>query len=225
MSKRDHLSEILGRKKRSAEPSRISAFAERHAAIGQSFERLLRMAPAEATSLDPELCRYFPIALVAAVEGYFRQVIADLTDIGEPYKTRVAGLVRRLPKPEVAAAVSAGKVTLGDWYAHVVGFGSLRDIDTVLSEILGFQFVDALLNSEFHGFFEEDQRFHLRDAQKEVVEAAVELFSTRHMLCHEFAPTIQPDTAAVLRMLAVADAVVGLSEIVIFAEAEQGRRT
>jgi len=47
----------------------------------------------------------------------------------------------------------------------------------------------------------------------------------RHMLCHEFAPSIQPDIASVLRMLTVVDTVIALSEIVIFAELEQGQRT
>ena len=32
-----------------------------------------------------ELSRYFPVALIACVEGYFRIAIKELIDAGEPY--------------------------------------------------------------------------------------------------------------------------------------------
>lgn len=219
MNKRDHLREITQRKKRNAQSLRISAFTERHDAIVEAFKRLLTQADPIGTTFDNELCRYFPIALVAAIEGYFRQAVADLANAGEPYRSRTETAVKRLPKPNISAAVATGEITLGDWYSHVTSFGSLHDIDQVLSEILSFPFLDRLLTSEFEGVFETDgEAFHLRDIQEDVVNAAVEIFQMRHMLCHEFAPEIQPDIASVLRMLTVADLLVAVSEVIIFAE-------
>ena len=225
MKKRDFLTEITQRKKRNEMPLRISAFSKRYEAIGNAFMRLLNEATPNGTTFDEELCRYFPIALTAAIEGYFKQAIADLTDLGEPYQARVQAAKKRHPKPEVSAAVASGAITLGDWYSHVTSFGSLHEIDELLSEILDFPFLERLLNSEFKGIFDEEvEAFHLRDIQKEVIETAIELFQTRHMLCHEFALAVSPDIGTVFRILTVADVLVSLSDVVIFAEAEQRKK-
>ncbi len=184
--------------------------------------RLLNQANPNETIIDKELCRHFPIALTAAIEGYFKQAIADLTNLGEPYESRVKAAIKRRPKIEVYTAIESGEITIGDWYAHITSFGSMHEIDNVLTDILAFPFLDRLLNSEFKGFF-DDENFHLREFQQELVDAVAELFQTRHMLCHEFAPTILPDIATLLRMITVADILVSLSEIIIFAEAEQGK--
>ena len=59
----------------------------RLSAIESSYER---MDPA-----IPALLRYYPTALVACVESYFRLAIKELIDSGEPYLNNSLQLLRR----------------------------------------------------------------------------------------------------------------------------------
>lgn len=215
--KRNIVREIQERKARSADSARITMFADRHASIAAAYKRLLRAADSSSTTADPELSRYFPVALVAAVEGYFRQCVADLVNSGSPYPERAATVKELRPNAETRAALNSGRITPGDHIAHFISIGSLEDINRVLSALVDFDFLERLLTSDFH-LFDDEEPLAFREYRATVIDAARDLFHTRHMLCHEFAPSVQPDTGEVLRMLTIADALVALAEVILIGE-------
>ena len=86
---------------------------------------------------------------------------------------------------------------------------------------MDFDFFERLLTSDFQ-LFDDEEPIAFRESRDTVIDAASDLFHTRHMLCHEFAPFVQPDIGEVLRMLTIADALVALAEAILIGE-EQGR--
>lgn len=70
----EEIAEVRGRRQFSSAmaelPSRLFALEHSFKIYGKS---------------NTELIRYFPVALIACVEGYFRMVIRELVDTGEPY--------------------------------------------------------------------------------------------------------------------------------------------
>ena len=212
--KRNIVREITERKTRNSASDRIFAFSERHRLIGESYRRLVEIADPSGTTVDPELCRYFPVALVAAVEGYYRKCVADLVNSGVPYQQRAAEIRNLRPNTETKEALKKEQISHGDHIAHFISIGSLDDVNRVLSALVGFDFLERILTSDFH-LFEEDDPLTFRESDALIIEAARELFHTRHMLCHEFAPNVQPDIADILRMLAVTDTLVALSEVIL----------
>ena len=65
---------------------------------------------------NAELARYFPVALIACVEGYFRMAIKDLVDAGEPYLTNAEKPATSMKLDfAVLRAVHGKSVTVGEW--------------------------------------------------------------------------------------------------------------
>ena len=62
-----------------------------------------------------EFVRYFPIAVVANLEGYFRARLSQLIDSGEPF---LSNALKAYPNividTTLAAAISTKRVTLGE---------------------------------------------------------------------------------------------------------------
>jgi hypothetical protein len=215
--RRDIVEEIVARRARNPASSRIGSYSARHKSIASAFETLLQSADPSATSVDAELSRHFPVALVAAIEAYFRQCVADLVNAGSPFLDRAIKLRDVSLSLPAAASLLQKRITLGDYVAHFVSISSLDDINRVLSTLLELDFLETLLTSEFH-VFDPDDPLVLRDARKEIISAARDLFQQRHILCHEFGEDVRPNISELLRMLTVADVLVGLAEVVVWAE-------
>ena len=66
-----------------------------------------------------ELTRYFPVALIACVEGYFRMAIRDLIDAGEPYLSNAEKPASSLKLDfSVLRAVHGKAITVGELVAQ-----------------------------------------------------------------------------------------------------------
>ncbi len=76
---RDIIQEIADVRERRQFGSAMAELPFRLLALEQAFKSYDRK--------QIELARYFPVALVACIEGYFRMVVGDLIDSGEPYLT------------------------------------------------------------------------------------------------------------------------------------------
>jgi hypothetical protein len=64
-------------------------------AIGELFQRLSELQRAFETrgEFHPELLKYFPVGLVACIEGIFRLFIKEIIDTGSPYLERAEKLL------------------------------------------------------------------------------------------------------------------------------------
>lgn len=89
---------------------------------------------------DFELSRYFPIALVSCIEGYFRLVFADLINHGAPYKDNAAKFEIKFTI-DTAVSLERHSVTLGEFVAHLLPLNNLDDIESNMTTLIGESFL------------------------------------------------------------------------------------
>lgn len=139
---------------------------------------------------ESELTRYFPVALVACVEGYTRMAIKDLIDSGEPYLSNAEKPAASLKVDfTVLRAVHGKAVTVGELVAHGVQLNRLEQIEAVLSNLLGKSFLDALRTTIDRWSHEVmgNPATPILLAPDAVYADVARTFELRHIICHEIA--------------------------------------
>jgi hypothetical protein len=134
---RDIIQEIADVRQRRRFGSAMAELPMRLFALEQAFKA--------HDKIEAELIRYFPVALIACVEGYFRMVIKDLIDAGEPYLTNAEKPASSLKLDfSLLRAVHGRTITVGELVAHSVRLSRLEHIETVLSGLLAKGFLNSL---------------------------------------------------------------------------------
>lgn len=84
--------------------------------------------------------RYFPIALVALIEGYLKMLYRDLIDSGEPFLSNAKNF--RDIRASLDALIETRKKTLslGEFIAEQLSHNSLGQIESNLGILLGQDF-------------------------------------------------------------------------------------
>lgn len=149
-----------------------------------------------------ELARYFPVALIACMEGYFRMVIRDLIDSGEPYLTNAEKATSNL-KPDFAVmrAVHGRKITIGELVSHGIPISRLEHVDGTLSALLGTNFLSKLrltVDRWAHEVKGEPATPILSNPDQTFTDVS-RTFELRHVICHEIASAYLIDFAEIER--------------------------
>jgi len=136
-----------------------------------------------------ELIRYFPIAAVACIEGYFRVLFRDLIDAGSPYcdnlvKSEEKEIKDLRFKLEEVLVIRVKTVSLGDFISQLLPAGSLEGIDKSMSALLGKKFLKTIVSREPKAF-EQIAPIHCDSVKR--------LFELRHIFAHEIAVEEKPD--------------------------------
>ena len=191
---RDIIQEIADVRQRRRFGDAMAELPIRLFALEQSFK--------EHNKAESELTRYFPVALIACVEGYFRMAIKDLVDAGEPYLTNAEKPASSLKLDfSVLRAVHGKAITVGELVAHGVQLSRLEHIEAALSSLLGKNFLQELRTTT-------DRWAHEVKggpptpilAQPDVVFANVaRTFELRHIICHEIASAYEIESVEVAR--------------------------
>jgi hypothetical protein len=151
---------------------------------------------------DTELIRYFPVALIACVEGYFRMVIKDLIDAGEPYLTNAEKPASSLKLDfSLLRAVHGKTITVGELVAHSVQLSRLEHIETALSGLLAKEFLDSLriiTDRWAHEVMGKPTAPILSEPDKVFADVA-RTFELRHIICHEIASAYEIKSNEVAR--------------------------
>lgn len=159
---------------------------------GELFIRLLFIEHAykERNPENKELLRYFPIAIVACMEAYFRLAIKKLIDSGEPYLTNSQAI---MPKAnigfDVLKALHGQSITIGDIISHSISINNLAQLDSNISRLLGIEFLKklSLIQSRWAvEVLKQPKQPILLDAQNTFRHVA-KTFELRHIFCHEIA--------------------------------------
>lgn len=179
---RDMIQEIADVRKRRRFGSAMSELPLRLFALEQAFSQH-----------DPsqhELIRYFPVALIACVEGYFRLVVKDLIDAGEPYLSNAEKPAASIKLDfSIIRAVHGKAITVGELVAHGVSLSRLDHIDSIMSNLLGFGFLHELrqVTDRFaHEVMGKPALPILQDPDRVYLDIA-RTFELRHIICHEMA--------------------------------------
>ena len=161
-------------------------------ALAELPMRLFAMERAfkEHDQKDDELTRYFPVALVACIEGYFRLAIKELVDAGEPYITNAERLASSVKLDfAVVKAIHGKAVTVGDLVGHAVPLSRLDHIESSMSGLLGMSFLNrmkTITDRWKHEVRGEPEKPILIDPEKVFIGVS-KTFELRHIICHEIA--------------------------------------
>ncbi len=191
---RDIIQEIADVRQRRRFGSAMAELPRRLFALEQSFK-------AHGKN-EIELIRYFPVALIACVEGYFRMVIKDLIDAGEPYLTNAEKPAASVKLDfSLLRAVHGKTITVGELVAHSVQLSRLEHIETVLSGLLAKGFLDSLrtiTDRWAHEVMGKPAAPILSDPDKVFADVA-KTFALRHIICHEIASAYEITSSDVAR--------------------------
>ena len=139
---------------------------------------------------NKELLRYFPIALVACIESFFRQKIKELIDSGEPYLSKSQELMpnERLDF-DILKGLYGKKITIGDVIAHSMSISKLAHIITPMNKLMEHIFKKKI--SQIHDRWavevEGNPKSSIIADVDETFKYVEKTFELRHIFCHETA--------------------------------------
>jgi hypothetical protein len=208
MARRDFITEILSKKSRLyPDTNRWNQVSVRLAHLRQTLEFLQEMYPELEESNETlqifykdvpyELRRYFPIAFVACIEGYFRIVYANLIDHGSPFRDNATKFDIKF-SIEMALSIQRHSVSLGEFIAHLLSHNNLDDIDKNMSNLIGESFLARVkqMRAKLPRQTSIFPEFEL-DADARLLSQIKGLFELRHIYSHELSPFTPPDSPSV----------------------------
>lgn len=179
---RDVIQEIIAVRQRRRFGSAISELPFRLVTLEHAFREFNRGTP--------ELARYFPVALIACLEGYVRVAIKDLVDAGEPYLTNAESLASSIRLDfSVIRAVHGKHITIGELISHGVPLSRLEHVEAALSGLVGKSFLQGLrvtTDRWSHEVMGEPSKLILTEPDRVYADVA-RTFELRHIICHELA--------------------------------------
>lgn len=191
---RDIIREIADVRQRRRFGSAMSDLPVRLFALEQVFE--------EYDKSQSELTRYFPVALIACVEGYFRMAIKDLVDSGDPYLSNAGKPASSLKIDfSILRAVHGKAITVGELVAHGIPLSRLDYIDVALTNLIGKGFLEALRTTTdrwAHEVKGEEASPILMNPDR-VFSDVARTFELRHIICHEIASAYEIEADEVAR--------------------------
>lgn len=139
---------------------------------------------------DEEIIKYFPIALVACIESYFRMAIKQLIDIGDPYLTNAKEYFQKSNLSfEILYALHGKTITIGDLVSHSISINNLSQIMSFMEKILDENFKEALsaVKDRWEVEVEKQPEKPILSDAHETFKFVTRTFELRHIFCHEVA--------------------------------------
>lgn len=186
MSKhRNYIDEIIEKQRRHLKRvDRYEQFARRVVPLVKGFRHILAMDA--KTDFRNEWLKYGAIGYIACVEGYFRMLVADLINSGDPYINRVSALRDVKISLEDVVAIHSKKVSLGEYVAHLLSLNGIQDINASMSVLIGEDFLKAFKAAPAS----ERVSTPMGELFPKAVSDVDALFQLRHLYAHELAPKI-----------------------------------
>ena len=157
-----------------------------------------------STKHREEVIRYYPIAVVAVLDGYFRARLPSLIDSGEPFRTNAVEKYSEVKlNLQLGDALSMGKVSLGDLIMNSVSISNFPSLVQILMNITGRPKCLAEIAKAAPGSFGSEVRKRFITSPEETWSRLSRVFELRHILCHELAPDIIVDESET-RLLLIA---------------------
>jgi uncharacterized protein YecT (DUF1311 family) len=205
-NRRDYIAEIRAKRARDR-PHAIAGSLRLHT-LSDAFER---------TRNDDELRRYFPVAVIAVVEGFVRHALRRLVD--EKAGSLDAFLRSAWAKDQkfdltILQAVAGREITVGELISHLVPVKSLENIDAGLSAALGqsFRGLLASVHDRWAVEVEGKPKTPMISDVDGTFAALAGAFRQRHILAHEPAEGLKVSEAEVRAQLQSAAAFIAASD-------------
>lgn len=182
-SKRNYINEILEKRSRNNQRSdRYELSTKRIHPVVSGFRAIKNLD--NKVSFRNEWLKYGAIGYIAALEGYYRLLIADLINLGNPYRERVTNLRDIKFTTEVVIAIHDKKVSLGEFVSHLLPINKVGDIDSHLSTLLDISFLKELKEQPINPPYNEKP---YGQVFPDAIGNVEQLFQLRHIYAHELA--------------------------------------
>jgi hypothetical protein len=153
---------------------------------------------------NEELFKYIPIATVASFEAFFRSVVKELIDFGNPYYKNVTKFNQSKNIKfdfDIINALQTKTVTIGEFISHILSFNNLEDINSNISILIGKDLIEELKIYKTENIFDFDNATSqvFVNNSDQIIKDIQRTFELRHIFCHEFATNIKIDIDEILR--------------------------
>jgi len=182
MSKRDYIQEIIAKQSRlHRRGTRMDLFTRRVHPLVEGFRSITAMD--KSVSFRDEWLKYGAIGYIACIEGYFRLLIADLINCGDPFLSRVTELKDIKFNTEAVVAIHKRKVSIGEFVAHLLPINGVSDVNSHLSALAGHNFLDMYLSQPCS----RQNPKSVGEVFPKEIGMVEKLFKLRHLYAHELA--------------------------------------
>lgn len=195
-SKRNYVTEILAIKGRSTDSYSI-AFNKKMGRLHHAFE--------QSIPSDSELLKYFPIGLVACLEGLCKGVVKTLINHGSPYFENAEKLKSVKLDFNILTALQHKEITVGELYSHLLSFSNLGHIESHIGCLLNgnSKFLVELekVTNGWKTFGTDKTPEPIIKDPEQVLKDIRWLFEMRHIYAHEMALSkdVEPDVTIIER--------------------------
>jgi hypothetical protein len=137
INKRDLVREIIEVRERNRSGSAQGELWSRIIALEKAYE--------DFDKDNIELLKYFPVAIVACIESYFRLIVKGIINDGERYLLGASKLAEKAKLDfEILKTFHGQRISLGEFVSYIIRISSLDQIDSVMSVLLGTEYLDKL---------------------------------------------------------------------------------
>lgn len=191
MSKRDYIEEITSIKDRSQFPGGFELVGRLYA-----IDSIIYDSIEDDTVKNKEILKYIPIATVACFESFFRSIVSELIDKGEPYNQNVVKFNQTHNVRfdfNIVNAIHKNKISIGDFISHVLSCNNIKDFNSNLSILTQTNFLEELKQFEPKKRRETsiDIAKKFKENHSRILESIDYTFRVRHIFCHEFASNVE----------------------------------
>ena len=147
-----------------------------------------------------ELLRYYPTALVACVESYFRLAIKELIDSGEPYLSNSRQLLQRVGYDfDILVGLHGKTITIGEVISQHPSISSLGHVIATMDTVMGKDFRGevATVCERWDVEVHKGPTQPIISNRDETFGHVDRTFRLRHILCHETATAIEIEREAI----------------------------
>jgi len=216
--KRDYIVEINSRKSRLLKRSnRWDLFTKRNDPILYAFDHVDALT--KLNKEKKELLKYFPIGMVACIEGYFRLAMADLIDSSDVYHGNLENIKDIKLDIKTTLSIYNKNVTLGELISHLITINNLDDINKYMSIILGEDFLKKLMLTPVDLY--EGEFIELSQQAPTLYKDIKAIFTQRHIFAHELAIKEKVNAKEARILMAAATVFVYSTEVLMDSLLEQ----
>lgn len=195
-STRDIIQEIVDVRQRRHFNSAMQELPSRLFELSRAFQ--------ECNPHQAELIRYFPVGIVACMEGYFRMAISELIDSGDAFLGNSEKIALSIKFDfQAIKAVHGKSITIGELISHGIPLSRLEHIDGTMTALLGSNFLETLRTTTdrvLHEVYKLPAKPILDDPQQ-IYSDVARTFELRHIICHEVASAYKIEYSEIERCL------------------------
>lgn len=152
---------------------------------------------------NKELLKYIPISTVSCFEAFFKSVVKELVDFGNPFNNNVSNFNQSKNIKfdfEIVSAIQTKSISVGELIAHFLSFNNFEDINSNISVLIGDDFLEKLknINEESSFLLSEIVENDFKNRFPDIISSVKKTYELRHIFCHEFATNVTIDEELII---------------------------